>query len=165
KEKAELLAKKITEVKIIEKLSEIYLQEKICFPQELNEKLNFINTFSLVTGIRVKAPSDPAESEKIIEEANNCIPKINKQTEKKEEKIYLVSYTAVFPENCSLPEKEIKTVIEADTKKLTAKVIEGKLDENTRNVLGNNLHLLDSLGNCQKEVVYQILIESGILGN
>ena len=164
-EKAELLAGKTTEVKIIEKLSEIYSQEKVCSSKEFIDKLNFVNTFSFVTGISVQVPSNETQAKEVIKEAGNCVPEISKEIEKKQESVYWVSYTSLFPENCSLPEKEMKLVVEADIQNLTTKVIEGELDENTKNLLGNNLYLLDSFGNCSKEVVYRISLDSGILNS
>jgi len=162
-QKAELLAEKTTEVKIIEKLSEIYSEDKVCSSQEFIDRLNFVNTFSFATGISVEVPPNQIQAKEVINEAGNCIPEINKSTEKKQDSIYLVSYISLFPENCSLPEKEMKLIIEANVKNLTTKIIEGELDKNTKGVLGNNLYLLDSFGNCPKEVVYRISIDSGIL--
>jgi len=145
--KAELLAKKTTEVKIIEKLSEIYAEEKVCSSSELIDQLNFVNTFSFATGISVQVPSSETEAKKVIEEANNCIPEISKKVEQIPHGYYLVYYTSVFSEECSLTEKEMQLIIKTDPKELTAEVIEGELDEQTKNVLGNNLFLLDSFGN------------------
>ncbi len=162
-EKAFLLASKTNEVKILEKLMEIYSFEGNCKEQELINNLNFLNTFSIVTGISVQIPKNASEAGEVISKAEKCVPELEKKTEKKSESIYLVSYTAVFSENCSLPEKEMKLIIETDLEKEKAEVIEGKLDPKDGQALGNNLYLLDSFGECKKEVVFKIAVDTDLI--